>query len=165
MEKHRETVAKGLSSYLGIPVIRSDQNSTPPPYPYISYTITTIEHNSGTWGEYDDGKLRKPFYLTWSIKALSESWSESISLAHKAKAWLDYGGKMFLSDNGVTVQSVGNVADRSSFLTVEYEYSYGFDAVFWCMDEMDNPIVESGETIESVVINDEINLVREEPKN
>ena len=134
-DKMRTAVAKGLKEYLGCPVIRSNQNQTPPPYPYLSYTITTLmRENNGTYGEYEDGTHRKPFGQTWSITALSDDNSESVALACKAREWLDHFGTTYLSDNDVIVESVGSVTNRDNFLTTQYEYRNGFDCFFVLFD-------------------------------
>ena len=149
-EKMRLTVAKGLREYVGCPVVRSNQNEEPPPYPYLSYTITTLlSENKGSYGEYEDGKARKPFTQTWSISALSNDDAESLTLACKAREWLDRVGTTYLNDNDVICQSVGSVTNRDNFLTVEYEYRKGFDAIFWLFDTIEGTAENDG-YIESV---------------
>lgn len=141
----RVGVAKGLKDYLGCPVIRSNQNTAPPKYPYLSYTITTlVSQNNGTYGVYEDGTERKPFTQTWSISALSDDNAESVSLACKAREWLDRVGTAYLNDKGVIVQSVGGVTNRDNFLTAEYEYRNGFDVFFWLMDEVSGTAEQDG---------------------
>lgn len=144
-ENMRTVIAKGLKEYLGCPVIRSNQNTKPPKYPYVSYTITVLmSQNKGTYGVYEDGTERKPFVQTWSITALSDDNSESVMLACKAREWLDRVGSTYLNENGVIVQSVGSVTNRDNFLTTEYEYRNGFDAFFWLMDEVEGTAEKDG---------------------
>lgn len=145
----RGAVVSGLSEFLGIPVIRSNQNHTEnnklPKYPYISYTITTLKsENKGTWGEYEDGKHRMPVTQTWSVTALSDNNTESVTLADKAHAWLSHIGSTYLSDNDVIVKSVGSITNRDNVLTVEYEYRNGFDVVFRLFDVTEDTIDSSG---------------------
>lgn len=141
----RKSVVAGLSQYLDCPVIRSNQNAEPPPYPYVSYTITTpMSANNGTYSEYEDGTKRKPVTQTWSISVLAADDSESVNLACKAREWFDYVGKTYLNDNNVIVQSVGGVTNRDNFLTVEYEYKKGFDVVFWLFDTIEGVAEEDG---------------------
>lgn len=150
-ENLRVTVASGLTKYLNCPVIRANQNEAPPPYPYCSYTITILEsENKGTYGVYPDGKDRKPFTQTWSITVQSDDDTQCVMLVNKAREWLEHVGRLYLNDNGVIVQSVGGISNRDNILTVEYEYKKGFDVVFWCMNEVDNPTAATGEYIESV---------------
>lgn len=141
----RKTVVSGLSKHLGVPVIRSSQNAPPPDYPYVSYTVTTLESaNNGTWGEYEDGTDRIPVTQTWSITVQSDNDMESVTLASKAREFLCHTGTCYLNDNNVIVQSVTNITNRDSLISIEYEYRNGFDAVFWMMNEEENPIEKIG---------------------
>lgn len=154
-EKMRVTVVKGLRAYLDCPVIRSNQTAELPPYPYISYTVTTLmSANRGTYGEWDDGIARKQVTTTWSITALSGDNAESVALAMKAREWLELVGQTYLNDNKVIVQSVGAITNRDNILTYGYEYRNGFDCVFWCHDEVKMPETEE---IKEVVLGDDIN--------
>lgn len=149
----RLTVCEGLKKYLGIPIMRTGQNAEPPDYPYLSYTVTTLESaNNGTWGEYKDGIDRIPVKQTWSITVQSDKEDESIELACKAREYLDNVGTQYLNDRDVIVQSVTNITNRDNLITIDYEYRNGFDAVFYMFDETERPIDEIG-VIESVTLN------------
>ena len=149
----RLTVCQGLEEYLGIPIIRSGQNAKPPDYPYLSYTVTTLESaNNGTWGKYKDSIDRIPVTQTWSITVQSDKEEESISLAIKAREYLDHMGTRYLNDNDVIVQSVTNITNRDNLITIDYEYRNGFDAVFYMFDEAENPIEKIG-VIEAITLN------------
>lgn len=152
-DKLRETVVTGIKNYLQIPFIQSNQNAEPPAYPFISFTVTQLESaNKGTWSEYDDGKDRQAVTQTWSISSLSDDENESITNASKAREWFDRVGRLYLKDNGVIVQSVGAITNRDNVLTTEYEYKNGFDVVFYMLSEVENPITESGQYIETAKI-------------
>lgn len=149
----RSVVVKGLKSYLGIPVIRSNQTGEPPPYPYLSYTITNLlSENNGTWGEYDDGWDRKPVTQTWSITVQSDQASEAMEFAVKAHDWLDRIGTVQLNDSHVIVQSLTGITNRDNMITIEYEYRNGFDMVLWLLSEAESTINQTG-TIETAEIN------------
>lgn len=153
-DKIREIVVTGLKNYLGVEVIRSNQNEEPPEYPYIVYTITTLEsENNGTYGEYDDGIRRKEVTQTWSISAVADTNEDSTKLAVKARDWLEEIGRTYMNDNDVICQSCSNITNRDNVLTVEYEYKNGFDAVFWTFSEVESTIESTG-VIEEVVIGD-----------
>ena len=144
----RTTVVTGLKKYLDCLVIRNNQNAEPPPYPYVSYTITTLmTANNGTYGEYEDGKARKPVTCIWSVTVQSDDDIECVTLVNKAREWFDYAGTVYLNDNNVIVQSVGAITNRDNVLTVDYEYKKGFDVVFWLFDEVDIPNNEAIETV------------------
>lgn len=163
-EGMRNTVAKGLKNYLGCPVVRSNQNADPPQYPYVSYTITTLMgENKGTYGKYEDGYARKPVTSIWSITALSDDNVESITLANKAREWMDYAGTIDLNDNDVIVQSVGGVTNRDNVLTVEYEYKNGFDAVFYLFDTVKVDIANEGE-IDNIALSQGKEVEKQDPE-
>jgi hypothetical protein len=146
----RKTVVTGLKDYLGIPVIRSNQTGEPPKYPYLSYGIITLASaNNGTWGEYEDGIDRKPVTQTWSITVQSNDVSEAMEYTLKAREWFEHVGRLYLNDNDIIVQTVGNIGNRDNMLTIEYEYRNGFDVVLWFLSEVKNPSAETG-YIESV---------------
>ena len=155
-EKDRLVIVKGLKKYLGVPVIRSNQNAEPPPYDYLSYTITTLmSENRGTYGEYEDGFVRKPVLTIWSITALSDDNNKSVALASKARNWFEYAGRTYLNDNKVIVQSAGGITNRDNVLTNEYEYRNGFDVVFWTYDEID--MSDTMETIDAMEFGEDYN--------
>lgn len=144
-EKMRKAVVSGLKQYLGCPVIRKNQAAEPPPYDYAAYTITTLmSENKGTYGEYEDGKDRKPFKQIWSISTLSDDDTRAVLLAMKAREWFDRVGEPYFEENGIVVVSVGGVTNRDNLLTMDYEYQKGFDVVFSLFDTVDNPVSESG---------------------
>lgn len=150
IELLRTVVVKGLREYIGCPVIRSNQNAEPPNYPYAVYTITTVAtENNGTYGEWEDGIARKGVNTVWSITVRSNDSVESVTLASKAREWLDYAGTTYLNDNGVIVQAVTSITNRDNVLTSDYEYANGFDCFFWGTDEID---ISGIETIEVAVI-------------
>lgn len=145
----RSTVVKNLKEYLGIPIVRANQTAKMPKMPYGRYMITTLAtQNNGTYGEYEDNKARKPVNQMWSLVFESEDYEEAVTLANKAKTWFDYVGTLTLNDNDVIVERVGAVSDRSNLLTVDYQYTYGFDVTFWAYDEVEMPEIEEIEAVD-----------------
>lgn len=142
----RKTVVPALKKYTGAYLIRANQNAEPPPYPYSTYHITTYAtQNNGTFGEYADGVSRKPVKQIWSFTTHSDKYEEAFTIANKLREWLDYVGTIYLSDNRIVVESVGAIADRSNVLTVDYQYSFGFDCTFSVFDEAiitDDSVIE-----------------------
>ena len=152
--KHiRTTIAKGLKDYVQCLVIRGNQTGEMPAFPFIAYNITTpASANKGTYGVYEDGTARKPVTLTMSITAHSDDYEEAVTIANKAREWLDYVGRVYLNDNDVNIQSVGAVTDRSNILTTEYMYSQGFDCFISTFDVIANAEQEGEGQIETVTI-------------
>ena len=147
----RSTVVKNLREYVGRPIVRANQTAPMPAMPYGRYTITTLATaNNGTYGEYEDGKARKPVKQIWSLTFEAEVYEEALNLANKAHSWFEYVGKTVLNDNDVIVEKVGAIGDRSNLLTIDYQYAQGFDVTFWAYDEIEMP---EAEVIESVVVN------------
>ena len=109
--------------------------------------------NNGTYGEYADGKARKPAKQIWSVTTHAATFAEAIHLANEARTWFDYVGTVYLNDNGVIVEGVGAIGDRSTLLTVDYKYSYGFDCTFTVLDEIEIP--DNG-TIENIVFEEDL---------
>lgn len=152
-EKTRKIFISGLAKHLGIKIIRSNQNAPAPPYPYGCFTIIMPKReNKGTFGVYDDDFARKPYLQTVSLSFLSDNYSEAIVLAEKAHLWADFSGTTYLNDNGVIVQSVTSINDRSNFLTCEYEQKLGFDVILYYLSEVESPLIQTG-TIETAEIN------------
>ena len=145
----RETVCRGLKEYLGVPVIRNNQNRDPPNYPYVSYTVTAFASaNKGTYGEYEDGIDRKSVKQTWSITAQSDNNDESVDLANMAREWLEHAGRLYLSEHKVITEQVTNITNRDNIITINYEYKNGFDVVFVLFDEIQKPDNGYIETVE-----------------
>lgn len=144
IETLRKVVASGLKDYLKCPVIRSNQNAKTPRYPYCSYTVTTVaSENDGTYQEHEDGVARKGVNTILSITVQSDDNAESVTLAQKARDWLQYAGSTYLNDNGIIVQAVTSITNRDNVLTVEYEYRNGFDCIFWGYDKVGLPNLET----------------------
>lgn len=150
IELLQTTVVGELEKYIGCEVWQSNQNYKSPKYPYVTYTITTVaSENNGTYGEWEDGIARKGVNTVWSITAHAEDSAQSVTIANKAREWLEYVGSTYLNDNGVIVQAVTSITNRDNVLTSGYEYCNGFDCFFWCYDTID---ISSIETIETTII-------------
>ena len=148
----RSKIVKGLKEELNIPIIRANQTGAAPPYPYMSYTITSlIDDKKGTWGEYTDGIHRKPATQTWSVTVQSDKVDEAMALCIQARDWLDHTGNVYLKDNKIIIQSVGIVNNRDNLISIEYENRYGFDFTIWCLSEVGNSLEKTG-TIDEVDI-------------
>lgn len=156
--KHlRETVATGLREYLGVPVIRGNQTAAAPPYPYVTYNVTTIAGaNNGTWQQHEDGIDRLQVKSIWSFSSLSDDWDDSVNNAVRAREWFMHSGRQWLSERGISVHSATEITNRDNVLTVDYERKNGFDVVFYVFDEAESMAAVNG-TIESVEITHEMN--------
>ena len=143
------TVVNGLEAELktrhaGCKVVMANQNAPIPDYPYVSFIITSITENSGTWGHEDDGSHTKPVRQTWSFTTQAETQMESYVLASTIKDWFELRGIVYLSDNGIAVERVRDVTSRDNLITTDYEYRYGLDVVLSIMDtaEVESEYIE-----------------------
>lgn len=146
--KIRDVVCKGIKEYCGLPIIRSGQNAPAPDYPYISYTVTTLmSENNGTYSIKND-KVYKEVTQTWSITIIADNYNTCIEKAMLVRNWLDFNGRMYLTDNDVVVQQITAITTRDNMLTVDYEFRCGFDVIFSCFDEIgdDREYIETIET-------------------
>ena len=141
----RVALFSGLSEYLGIQMIRSDQTGPAPAYPYGTGKATTpAAANNGTYEQHADGVSRLMVRSIWSLSFLSADYDESVTLATKAREWVTHTGRVWLSERGIVVQSVTDITNRDNILTVEYESKHGFDVVLYVFDEAANPAETSG---------------------
>ena len=130
-------IAEGLKAHLGCEVIMANQDSPAPAYPYVSYTVMTPKvANNGTYGEWEDGVKRKEVQQIWSFTVQAKTDTESKVLALSAQDYFDEIGNLYLSDNGIAVQLLGNITCRDNLISIGYEYRNGFDVTFAIADEI-----------------------------
>lgn len=142
--KIRQTVVKSIKEHLQVPVIRLNQNTEPPKYPYIGYTITTLmKTNNGTYGEFteviDEKSVkvyRKEFQQVWSFTVYSDDDLQSKTLAMQLYDYLDKRGVLDLAEQEIVIQRIENITNRDNLLTTDYEYRNGFDVAFAFMNEI-----------------------------
>lgn len=135
-------IVNALQGVLNCPVIKANQHSPVPPYPYVSFTIITpMVANGGTWGEYEDGTRTKPFKQVWSFTVQSDDDSQALELSMQMYEFFDRRNSD-LSDKGIVAERVSNIANRDNFITIQYEHRYGFDVTFSFMRESTSVIEE-----------------------
>lgn len=141
-------ITSGLKSVTGCEVVKSNIANAPiPPYPYISFTIIRTETGKGTYSAVD-GVRYIPLRQTWSFTVQGNKDNETQRIALLAKDWLEEAGRIILNDGGIVVQSVGDISNRDTLLTVGYEFRKGFDAVFSMMNEIQGTAAETIDTAE-----------------
>lgn len=142
-------IVVNLQKELGIPVVLANQTEQIPPYPYVSFTVTSlVNSNAKTWAVDDDDTYFKPLSQTWSFTVQSDKAMDAPTVALQAYDWFSQVGCRFLSDNGVMVERVGNIGNRDNFLTTGYEYRCGFDVIFLTMHTTNQTEESVLETIE-----------------
>jgi hypothetical protein len=143
----RHIITDAIATYTEKPIIRANQDATPPDYPFIAYTITTLMRaNNGTYGEYIDSDenngekriYRKEFQQVWSFTACADDDLTSKQLAIQLHDFLDRAGSSELHDKGVVVQRIEDITNRDNLLTNGYEYRNGFDVFFAFVNEIED---------------------------
>ena len=158
-ESIRAVIVKGLREYIGVEVIRSNTSKPLPKLPFGSYTITSLLNNrKGTWGRYEDSKDRIPTTQVWSITLNSKDFGECTNLAVATHDYFSKAAIGYLKEYGIVVLSVGAIASRDTFLSVEYEYRMGFDITFGLMNELsyENEVKTDDIEINGRIINSEV---------
>lgn len=146
-EAMNRVITAGLKAATGCEVVKSNIANAPiPPYPYISFTVIRTTTRKGTYGV-AGGVRTIGLQQTWSITVQSEKDNETQRLALLARDWLEETGRQELNDAGIVVQSVGDISNRDTLLTVGYEYRKGFDVVFSTANVIQEPETETIETI------------------
>lgn len=146
-EAMNKVITAGLKAATGCEVVKSNiANAQIPPYPYISFTVTSTGTERGTYA-FEPYKLFITLYQTWSITVQGNKDNEVQRLALLAKDWLEESGRLELNDAGIVVRRVDDIRNRDTLLTVNYEYRKGFDVMFSVMNEIQYPDIETIETI------------------
>lgn len=141
-------VVRGIKKILdgyNCEVIRSNQTAPAPAYPYCSYTITSNTPKA-FWGKDETDYVRET-KQTWSFTVQSDNDDEAHEIAAKIAEWLSLQSYTHFSDNGIAVASIGDITNRDSLITIEYEHRYGFDFVLNLLDvvsieDVDKEIIE-----------------------
>lgn len=143
-----------LKQVLQCEIVKSNQIHKKPPYPYVSFTITTPVHaEGGTYCEAEDGTRYRDLLQTWSVTVQSEKDNEANELAMKAFDWFQVQGNFDLQDNGIVVADVSDITNRDNLISIEYEYRYGFDVTFRMRHEITRTKEEQENTIETIDLN------------
>ena len=144
-------IVEALRSYLRskfptCEVVRQNQISKAPAYPYVSYTvISPVGNHTGTYSETVDGTLYKDILQTWSFTSQSNDQEEAMIISMMIYDFFSALGLVPLADKNITVRRVGNITTRDNLLTIEYEYRNGLDVVFGLLYAItpDNGVIET----------------------
>lgn len=155
----RNCIVKGLHDYLKVDVVYTDNAKKKPKYPYLSYkfislhipqnyhVLTDVVSSEDADFEFDVEytKIEQPKMIL-SISSYSNDEVEAYDLALRVKEWFKFYGYYYLKANGIIVNSVGNVQDRTIQIVDNYEKRQGFDVTIRVVDVQKMRI----ETIEQI---------------
>ena len=172
--RENETIiVEALRSYLRsafdtCEVVRQNQISEAPKYPYVSYTvISSASAHRGTYSRADDGTMYRSIRQTWSWTVQSDDQEEAMTIAYLLLDFFTVVGVVQLSDNNIAILQVSGVSSRDNFITMQYEYRNGLDVTFgllYAIEDMADVIesfkVEDG-TVEKPLSPEELNELLE----
>ncbi len=142
--EYNKVLCEGIKRDVGIVCVKSNITSHIPAYPYASFTLTGMEYKKQSYN--DDGKQRyKPVRLKYSFTVISNNDNEALHFVQALHDWLDEAGRIYLSDQNMSITEVGDIFNRDNMITIEYEYRKGFDCVLNLM----NYVSQSAEMIET----------------
>ncbi len=160
----RKVIVSGLKGYTGLQAIDTDSNYRRPEYPFYSFKFTTLLQKDRGQGnylydfpesldpnfkyDYRETYQHQPNYVI-SFNAYSDNLIECQESIQKAWAWFKQAGYQDFKDKNFVVVDVGNIADRSIFKDVSFEYRYGFDVRIRYLHEVERRT----ENIETYKIN------------
>ena len=157
----RSAIVRPLAAALGIPVILSDQTGQIPPYPFVTYKMTspyleTSVHGAESVTDTGDGLKRtqeKHVEVVFSFTVHSKDPDEAYQRCYALIEHFDFAGRDALRDVGIVVVNVTNVQNRDVFLTIEYERRVGCDVRFRVLNRSELiPDPDAGDFIESAEI-------------
>jgi len=150
----RSAIVRPLSVALGIPVIMGDQTGKMPPYPFVTYKMTS-PYLAPAHGVEDvenvDGGIRrtqeKQVEVVFSFTVHSRDADDAYQRCYALIEYFDFTGRDTLRGAGITVVEITNAQNRDVFLTVEYERRVGCDVRFRVVarSEMDEQFIEKTE--------------------
>ena len=149
-------IIDGLEAYLGTvdrpcKAVRQNQIAQQPPYPYVSYTVTTpLSEMRGTYSKAEDGTLYQSQRQTWSFTVQSDDMDEALELGMKLYDFFTAAGLLLLHDENIAVIRVTNLTARDNLISIQYEYRVGLDVTFNLL----NIIAPFNQVIESVKLNE-----------
>ena len=145
----RNAVISGLEQHVGCPIVLSEQISERPPFPYGYYSVLAPRISNHAFGlQYVKEaaneillKRDEPVSATMSFTFCSQNREtdegyiygedEAVKLAEKAHGFFLLNSRCIATKDGdIVIDSVGSVANRSSFIVEETVRRYGFDVKF-----------------------------------
>lgn len=115
-----------LHKHLDKPVVANDTVAKRPPYPYVDYSITTVNNASGEGNYSFDGEMNRVELqqeISFSINAYSRDDVQAYQLAKEAWDFFKHHVDVY----ELTVVRQEAVMNRTILEIDEYERRYGFD--------------------------------------
>ncbi|WP_078125874.1 phage neck terminator protein [Leptospira alexanderi] len=133
------SLMSSLSEYLGVQVIRKNQDGPRPAYPYCGYGVLARNKDLASLHyaklNSDSTKVSNLYVIPESVKISLSFYNANTDrpldvlydLSAAAREWLEIHGKAATEAIGVICDDFGAIQDRTTLLDVVYEYQAGFD--------------------------------------
>lgn len=124
----RTDIIRALNNYTGRLVIRKDTTAKAPEYPFIGVKFIILGQKVGRERkqlQLDQLTHEQDIELSLSVATYSDKIGDAEVLAYKALQFFETEARDVLQH--VTVVQTSDLTDRTTFLTMGYEYSIGFD--------------------------------------
>ncbi|MCM3413523.1 phage neck terminator protein [Metabacillus litoralis] len=128
-----------------IRIVEANQNNAPTlTVPYGIYNITSpfikgVGTEDVTYQVTEtnlEKKRTEQYKQTVSFTFYGTDNETTIDLANKVRQWFLFFGEEFIQSKNITVVSIGNIQNRTTFLVDSYEYKHGFDVQFRLSEEL-----------------------------
>lgn len=130
---------KALSDYLGIQVIRKNQDGPRPAYPYCAYGTLARSKDAANIRypkpNSDQTKISTEYFIPEEVKISLSFYNANTDkpldllyeLAKKSREWFEIHGKSEIENLKIVIDDFSSIQDRTTQLDVVYEYQIGFD--------------------------------------
>lgn len=150
----RSAIVKGLKSFTTAPTIVAEQGGNQPSYPFTTLKFTTLGDKIGHATQYMRGTstvYEQDIEMVMSVSCYSDKIGAAEELAYNALQYFELEGIDSLTEQNITVVETTALTDRTTFLTVNWEYFIGFDVTLRVRAQ----VVKEAEFIDNVELNAE----------
>lgn len=125
----RLAIQDGIFAATQVEVIRGEGGGDQPPYPFVVYKLLLGQkigrenRTIQTKGELYEQQME----LTVSLSCYSNNIGEAETLAYQVLQYFEIEGVEKLQQQNIVVVQTTELTDRTTFVTMGYEYRIGFD--------------------------------------
>ena len=150
----RSAIVKGLKGFTNVTTIVAEQGGNQPAYPFTTLKFTTLGDKVGYATEFMRGTSavhEQDIEMVMSVSCYSDKIGIAETLAYNALQYFELEGIESLTEQNITVVETTALTDRTTFLTVNWEYCIGFDVTL----RVRTQVVKEMEYIDKVELTNE----------
>lgn len=139
MIETRNKLVDLLHQHIIRPVIPNDTTARRPSYPYLDYSITTVNNSSGEGNySFNNGVERVDLQKEMAVSINSYSRDETEAYELVKKAWDFF--KIYVDKDNLTVFRQQEITNRTILEIDKYEWRYGFDVFIRFSDAIEKEV-------------------------